>query len=347
MDHRRLGTSGLKVPVLSLGTATFGGATEFLRAWGETDVRGARRLVDVCLDGGLTMFDTANSYSTGRAEEILGEALAGRRDEVIISTKITTPMGDGPNEGGSSRFHLVRAFEHVLRRLRTDYVDLLFMHEFDASTAVEETLHALDDLVTAGKVRYLGASNFSGWQLMKSLAVADRYGWSRYAAHQVQYSLAVRDYENELLPLGLDQGVGAMVWSPLAGAALTGKVRRGQDLPADSRVGKPAAGGLQADRGHIERIVDVMDTVASETGRSLSQVALNWLLLRATVCSVIVGARTEAQLRDNLGALEWSLDPEHVHRLDEISARPLPYPYAHQQLLPQFLPTPWTATSHA
>ena len=342
MEHRRLGTSGLKVPVLSFGTATFGGGSEFFRAWGNTDVSGARRLIDVCLEAGATMFDTASSYSRGRSEEILGEALEGRRDEVLLATKVTTPMGDGPNEGGSSRFHLVRTIEDSLRRLRTDHVDLLYMHEFDATTAIDEVLHTLDALVAAGKVRYVAASNFSGWELMKSLAAADSNGWTRYVAHQVQYSLAIRDYEHELAPLALDQGVGAIVWSPLAGAALTGKIRRGREIPADSRLSKAAAGGLPADIEHIHNIVDVLDDIASETGHSISQVALNWLLQKPTTCSLVVGARTEVQLRDNFGAAGWSLDADQMIRLDDASARPLPYPYDHQHGQPQFLPAPWT-----
>ena len=342
MEHRRLGTSGLKVPVLSFGAATFGAGSDFFRAWGDTDVDGARRLVDICLDAGVTMFDTADAYSRGRSEEILGAALAGRRDRVLISTKATTPMGDGPNEGGSSRYHLVDTVERSLRRLRTDHIDLLYMHEFDATTAVEEVVHTLDDLVTAGKVRYVGASNFSGWQLMKALAIADRHGWTRYAAHQVQYSLAVRDYEHELAPLGLDQGVAAMVWSPLGGAALTGKLRRGQEAPPDSRLGQPAGGGLVADAEHIYAIVDVLDELAGETGRSITQLALNWLLRQPTVASLVIGARNEDQLRDNLGAAGWALDADQLARLDEVSRLPVPYPYNHQQEKPFFLPAPWT-----
>jgi aryl-alcohol dehydrogenase-like predicted oxidoreductase len=344
MEHRRLGSSGLKVPVLSFGAATFGGGSEFFKAWGSTDVAGARRLVDICLDAGVTMFDTANSYSRGASEEILGEALEGRRDEVLIATKATTPMGDGPNEGGSSRFHVVKAVEDSLKRLRSDHIDLLYMHEYDATTAIEEVVHTLDTLVTAGKVRYVAASNFSGWQLMKALAIADRYGWTRYAGHQVQYSLAVRDYEHELLPLGIDQQVGAVVWSGLGGSALTGKVRRGQELPKGSRLSEPAAGGLVAEAEHIYGIVDVLDELVEETGHSISQIALNWLLQRSTVASIVVGARTEEQLQDNLGAVGWSLDAEQVARLDQASRPTVPYPYNHQQEKPYFLPAPWTTT---
>ncbi len=325
------------MPALSFGTATFAGGN----AWGDTDTAGARRLVDLCLDAGVTMFDTADVYSTGRSEEILGEALGGRRDDVLLASKVTSPMGEGPNESGSSRFHVVRAVEDSLRRLRTDHVDLLYMHEFDATTRVEEVVRTLDDLVTSGKVRYVAASNFSAWQLMKSLAVADRHGWARYVAHQVSYSLAVRDYEHELLPLALDQGVGAIVWSPLAGAILTGKVRRGAELPATTRLHHPRF-GVQGDPDAVYDIVDVLDDLVEETGRTITQIALNWLLRKPTVASIVLGARTEDQLRENLGAAEWALDADQVARLDAVSERPLPYPYDHQQMYPHFQPAPWT-----
>src|SRR6478672_4191029 len=243
MEYRQLGRSGLRVPALTLGTATFGGGNEFFRAWGDTDAKGAARLVDVCMDAGVTMFDTADAYSAGLAEEILGAAVKGRRDRVLISTKASFRRGDGPNDVGSSRFHLIRACEAQLRRLGTDYIDLYQMHAFDSGTPVEETLSALDVLVRAGKVRYVGCSNFAGWQLMKSLAAADRHGWPRYVANQAYYSLIGRDYEWELMPLGLDQGVGAMVWSPLGWGRLTGKIRRGQPLPEVSRLHETASFG--------------------------------------------------------------------------------------------------------
>jgi aryl-alcohol dehydrogenase-like predicted oxidoreductase len=342
MEHRRLGASGLKVPVLSFGTATFGGGNELFRAWGDTDVAGARRLVDVCLDAGVTMFDTADSYSHGLSEEILGQALAGRRDQVLLASKITTPMSDDPNDGGSSRYHVLRAVQDSLRRLRTDHLDVLYLHEFDATTAVEEVLRTLTDLVSSGKVRYVGASNFSAWALMKSLAVADRYGWERYAAHQVQYSLAVRDYEHELAPLAADQGVGGVVWSPLGGGALTGKVRRGQDLPASSRLSAEVLGGLPFEAERIHRIVDMLDQLVVETGHTITQVALNWLLQKPTVSSIVLGARHEEQLAENLGALGWALNGDQVARLDQASAAPLPYPYDHQQYYPHFQPAHWT-----
>jgi aryl-alcohol dehydrogenase-like predicted oxidoreductase len=334
MESRRLGNSGLKVPVLGFGTATFGGADELFRAWGSTEVSEARRMIDACLDAGACFFDTADSYSWGRAEEVLGAALDGRRDRALVATKVATPLGEGPNEGGSSRLHLIAAVEASLRRLRCDHVDVLYVHEFDGTTPVEETVRALDDLVTAGKVRYVGASNFSGWQLMKSLAVAERRGWARYVAHQVSYSLALRDYEWELGPLGAAEGVGAVVWSPLAGGALTGKLRRGAAPPTGSRMAL-SPGGPGVDPEAIHPIVDALDTVAADCGRTVGQVAINWLLSRATVSSVLIGARDERQLAENLAAADWQLEPGAIEHLDRVSERPLPYPYAHQALYPQ------------
>src|SRR5947209_5301393 len=333
MEYRQLGRSGLKVPALTFGTATFGGGNEFFRSWGDTDVAGATRLVDVCLDAGLTMFDTADSYSAGRAEEILGAAIRGRRDRVLISTKSSFRRGDGPNDVGSSRFHLIRACEAQLRRLGTDHIDLYQMHAFDALTPVEETMSALDGLVKAGKVRYVGCSNFSGWHLMKSLAAADRHGWPRYVAHQAYYSLVGRDYEWELMPLGLDQGVGCAVWSPLGWGRLGGKMRRGQPLPPTTRLRSELSNekGPPLTDEYVYRVVDALDAVAAETGKTVPQVALNWLLGRPSVSTVIIGARDVAQLRDNLGAVGWSLTPDQVARLDAASAVTLPYPYWHQR----------------
>ena len=333
MEYRRLGNSGLKVPALSLGTGTFGGKGEFFKGFGSSDVAEATRLVDVCLDAGLTMFDSADVYSGGAAEEILGAAIKGRRDRVLIPTKATFRAGDGPNDVGSSRHHLTRSVEASLRRLGTDYVDLFQLHGFDALTPVEETLSTLDDLVRAGKIRYLGCSNFSGWHLMKSLAASDRYGWSRYVAHQAYYSLVGRDYEWELMPLAADQGVGAVVWSPLGWGRLTGKIRRGQPPAEGSRLSNPvtASGGPQVPEEHLYRVVDALDAVAAETGRTVPQVALNWLLRRPTVSTVVIGARNEEQLRQNLGAVGWSLTPEQVATLDAASDVPLPYPYFHQK----------------
>jgi len=342
MEYRQLGRSGLRVPALSFGTATFGGGNEFFRSWGSTDAAGAARLVDVCLDAGVTMFDSADAYSGGLAEEILGAAIQGRRDRVLISTKASFRRGDGPNDVGSSRFHLIRACEAQLRRLGTDHIDLYQMHAFDALTPVEETLSALDTLVKAGKVRYVGCSNFSGWHLMKSLAAADRHGWPRYVAHQAYYSLVGRDYEWELMPLGLDQGVGCAVWSPLGWGRLTGKMRRGQPVRETTRLTSTEStekGPPVADE-YVYRVVDALDAVAAETGRTVPQIALNWLLGRPTVSTVIIGARDEGQLRDNLGAVGWSLTPEQVARLDAASAVTPPYPYWHQRGFAERNPPP-------
>lgn len=333
MEYRQLGASGLKVPALSFGTGTFGGTTEVFKGWGETDAAEATRLVDICLEAGVNMFDSADVYSAGVAEEILGRALKGRRDQALISTKATFRFGRGPNDVGSSRHHLIRSIEGSLKRLNTDYIDLFQLHGFDAVAPVEETLSALDDLVRAGKVRYVGCSNFSGWHLMKSLAAADRHGWPRYVAHQAFYSLVGRDYEWELMPLALDQGVGAVVWSPLGWGRLTGKVRRGQPLPEVSRLRNKAATdiGPQIDDEYLYKVIDALDQVAAETGKTVPQIAINWLLGRPSVSTVIIGARTEEQLRQNLGAVGWSLSPEQVARLDSASARPFAYPYWHQR----------------
>ncbi|MDR3528866.1 MAG: aldo/keto reductase [Rhizomicrobium sp.] len=331
MEYRLLGRSGLKVPELTLGTGTFAGRGDFFASWGTTDVAEATRLVDICLEHGLTMFDSADGYSSGGAEEVLGAAIKTRRDKVLISTKATFPTGDGPNEVGSSRFHLIRAVEASLKRLGTDYIDLFQLHAFDAMTPVEETLATLDDLVRAGKILYVGVSNFSGWHLMKSLAVADKYGYPRYVANQTYYSLVGRDYEWELMPLGLDQGVGAMVWSPLGWGRLTGKLRRGAALPEVSRLHKTGDVGPRVPDEYLYKIVDVLDALAEETGKTVPQIALNWLLRRPTVSSVIIGARNEQQLLDNLGAVGWALSKEQIARLDAASELTPPYPYWHQR----------------
>jgi len=332
MEFRQLGRSGFKVPALSFGTGTFGGSGEFFKAWGSSDVNEATRLVDICLEAGLNMFDSADVYSGGAAEEILGAAIKGRRDQVIISTKATFTAGPGPNEVGSSRYHLIRAVEKSLKRLGTDYIDLFQLHGFDAITPVEETLNTLDDLVRAGKIRYLGCSNFSGWHLMKSLAVSDRFNLSRYVANQTYYSLVGRDYEWELMQLGLDQGVGAVVWSPLGWGRLTGKIRRGQPFPETSRLTNKVArdGGPQVPEEFLYTVVEALDKVAAETGKTVPQVALNWLLQRPTVSTLVIGARNEEQLRQNLGAVGWNLSPEHVKELEQASSLPIPYPYWHQ-----------------
>lgn len=332
MEYRLLGRSGLKVSELSFGAATFGGGSEFFRAWGSTGVDEARRLVDVCIDAGVNLFDVANGYSSGLAEEILGKALSGKRKQVLISTKAFFPMGAGPNEVGTSRYHLIEQCDASLRRLGTDYIDIYHMHGFDALTPVEETLDTLTTLVHAGKVRYLACSNFSGWHLMKSLAVSSRYGWPRYVAHQVYYSLVGRDYEWELMPLGLDQGVGALVWSPLGWGRLTGKIRRGQPRPAVSRLPKTAEVGPPVADEHLYGIVDAIDGISRETGKAVPQIALNWLLQRPTVASVILGARNEEQLRQNLGATGWKLSAEQMAKLDEASETTPAYPYWHQRL---------------
>ncbi|WP_024509669.1 aldo/keto reductase [Bradyrhizobium sp. ARR65] len=327
MDYRHLGKSGLKVPVLSFGTGTFGGQGPLFSAWGSSDVEDARRLIDICLDAGVNLFDTADVYSSGASEEILGVALKGRRDKALISTKTSLPMGEGPYDAGSSRHRLLAAVDAALKRLGTDYIDLLQLHAFDAFTPIEEVLSTLDVLVRAGKLRYVGVSNFSGWQLMKSLALAERHGWPRYVAHQVYYSLVGRDYEWELMPLGLDQGVGALVWSPLGWGRLTGKIRRGQPLPEGSRLHDTAQWGPPVEQERLYAVVDALEIIARETGRTVPQIAIAWLLSRPTVSSVIIGARNEAQLRDNLGSVGWSLTKEQIRRLDEASAVMPAYPY--------------------
>ncbi|HTZ74788.1 MAG TPA: aldo/keto reductase [Candidatus Aquilonibacter sp.] len=340
MEYRQLGHSGLKVPVLSFGTGTFGGKGKFFGAWGSSDAAEATRLVDICLDAGVNFFDTADVYSRGLAEEILGKAIAGRRDKVLVSTKATFPMGDGPNDLGSSRHHVIASCEASLRRLGTDYIDVYHMHGFDALTPVEETLNTLDGLVQSGKVRYIACSNFSGWHLMKSLDVSARYGWSRYVAHQVYYSLVGREYEWELMPLALDQGVAAIVWSPLGWGRLTGKVRRGAPLPKVSRLHETADAGPPVAEEYLYRTVDVLDEVAKETGKTIPQIALNWLLQRPSVANVIVGARNEEQLRRNLGAVGWNLTPEQVAKLDAASQVTAIYPYWHQWQFKERNPLP-------
>ncbi|MBX9454016.1 MAG: aldo/keto reductase [Mesorhizobium sp.] len=327
MEYRRLGASGLKVPALSFGAGTFGGSGPLFGAWGNTDAAEARRLVEICLEAGVNLFDTADVYSNGASEEVLGAAVKGLRDEVLISTKMSLPMGDGANDGGSSRSRLIQGVEDALRRLDTDRIDIFQLHAFDAATPVEEVLSTLDTLVRDGKLRYVGVSNFSGWQIMKALAAADRHGWPRYVAHQVYYSLVGRDYEWDLMPLGRDEGVGALVWSPLGWGRLTGKIRRGQPLPEGSRLHDTASFGPPVEDEHLFRVVDALEEVAGEAGKTVPQVAINWLLRRPTVSSVIIGARNEEQLRQNLGAVGWSLTPEQVARLDAASEVTAPYPH--------------------
>ena len=340
MEYRQLGHSGLKVSTLSFGAGTFGGGNEFFKAWGETDVEEAKRLVDICLDAGINLFDTADVYSNGLSEEILGKAVGAKRQKLLISTKATFRMSEGPNNVGSSRYHLVQSLEGSLRRLGSDYVDIYHMHGFDATTPVEETLATLDSFVTSGKVRYIACSNFSGWHLMKSLAVSERYGWARYVGHQVYYSLIGRDYEWELMPLALDQKVGALVWSPLGWGRLTGKIRRGQPLPDVSRLHKTAQMGPQPDQEYLYQVVDAIDVIAKETGKSVPQIALNWLLQRPSVSTVIVGARNEEQLKQNLAATGWNLSPDQVARLDVASHVARAYPYWHQAQFAERNPLP-------
>lgn len=330
MEYRQLLGSGLRVPAFTFGTATFGGVGDFFKAWGSTDVDGAKRLIDICLDAGINFFDTAIGYSEGKSEEILGQALAGRRNRALISTKATFPTGGDTNSYGSSRFNIINACEESLKRMKVDHFDLYYMHGFDAHTPMEETLRALDDLVTSGKIRYIGCSNFSGWHLMKSLSISERYGWSKYVAHQAYYSLAAREFEWELMPLADDQKVSTIVWSPLAAGALSGKFRRGQAAPKDTRLSQTKFGVAEAGEP-LYKIVDALDEVSKETGKTISQVALNWALHRPTVASLVIGARNEAQLKENLGVFDFKLAPDQVAKLDRASdVRPV-YPYWHQR----------------
>ena len=342
MEYRQLGGSGVRVPVLSLGTASFGGSNEFFQAFGGLDPARATRLVDICLDAGANLFDSSDAYSRGQAEEILGQVLKGRRHQALISTKGTFRTGPGPNDLGSSRHHLINAVEGSLRRLGTDYIDLYQLHGFDAVTPLEEALGTLDDLVRAGKIRYIGCSNFSGWHLMKSLAVSDRRGLTRYVAHQAHYSLIGRDYEWELMPLAIDQKVGTVVWSPLGWGRLTGKIRRGDPMPAVSRLNTKVARDLgpPVSDEAVYRVVDAIDLIARQTGKTVPQIALNWLLRRPSVATLITGARNETQLRDNLGAVGWTLTSEQVAALDKSSAVTPVYPYWHQRGFTERNPPP-------
>lgn len=337
MEFRQLSGSGLRVPVYCFGTATFGGQGDFFKAWGSTDVSGAKKLIDICIDSGLSFFDTADGYSKGMSEEILGKALEGKRNQVLLSTKGTFPVGDGPNDFGSSRYHIIETCNASLKRLKTDHIDLYYMHGFDATTPVDETLRALEDLVRSGKIRYIGCSNFSGWHLMKSLSVSEKYGWSKYVAHQVYYSLLRREFEWELMPLADDQKVGTIVWSPLAAGALSGKYRRGQKSPADARLSQIAFGVAEINEA-LFQVVDVLEEVAKETGKTMSQVALNWVLNRPTVASLVIGARNEVQLKENLGALGWSLSAAHLEKLNRASQLQPTYPYWHQKSFPKLIP---------
>ncbi|TCC90306.1 aldo/keto reductase [Pedobacter frigiditerrae] len=341
MEYRQLGASGLNVPVLSFGTATFGGANEFFKAWGSTQVDEATRLINVCMDAGVNFFDTANIYSRGIAEEILGKAIADlQRDKVLISTKATFPMGDGPNDFGSGRLHLIDQVNQSLKRLNTDYIDVYHLHGFDANTPVEETLKTLDNLIQSGKIRYIAVSNFSGWHLMKSLSVAERYGWSKYIGHQVLYSLYDREFEWELMPLAIDQNIGTMVWSPLSSGKLGGKYERGRPFPTENRIQQGGSHGPAIDQERLFTIVDALKAIAEETEKTVPQVALNWLVQRPTVANIIIGARNEEQLKQNLLAVGWNLTTDQVKRLDEASNVYPIYPYWHQQQNLKLVPQP-------
>lgn len=332
MEYRQLGRSGFKVPALSFGTATFGGKGEFFKAWGETDVKEATRLVDVCLDHGVTLFDTADIYSRGASEDILGAAIKGRRDQVLLSTKATFRFSEkDPNDVGSSRYHLLKSCEGSLKRLGTDYIDLFQLHGFDALTPIEETLRTLENLIQSGKIRYIGCSNFSGWHLMKSLSISEKYGLERYIAYQGYYSLIGRDYETELMPLAVDQGLGLVVWSPLGWGRLTGKIDRKNPPSSSSRLHTTADVGPPVEDSYLFDVVDTLKELANQTGKTVPQIAINWLLQRPTVSTIILGARNEEQLRDNLGSVGWNLTHEQMAKLEKVSQTTLPYPYWHQK----------------
>ena len=330
MEYRTLGRSGLKVSVLTMGTFTFGGTGPFSMV-GQQGVAEARRLVDLCIDAGINLIDTANMYSSGLAEEILGEVLDGRRDDVLVTSKARMRIGTGPNDEGVSRHHLIRECERSLKRLRTDHIDIYYMHEWDGLTPVEEKLAALDTLVQQGKVRYIGCSNYSGWHIMKSLAVSDRDRRPRFVTQQIHYTLEAREAEYELLPISVDQGLGVLVWSPLAAGLLSGKHRRGVPTPEGSR---QFAGWTEPPIRDVEKlwnIVDVLVDIGDQRGVSAAQVALAWLLTRPAVSSLVVGGRTEAQFLDNFAAVSLKLTPEEITRLTEVSTIPLIYPYWHQR----------------
>jgi aryl-alcohol dehydrogenase-like predicted oxidoreductase len=340
MEYRQLGHSGLKVSALSFGAGTFGGGNDFFRAWGNSTGSEAERIVDLCLDAGVNLFDVADVYSNGLAEEVLGQAIAGKRNRLLISTKCTFRLGGGPNDVGSSRFHIIESVNGSLKRLGIEHIDIYHMHGFDATTPIDETIEALDTLVRAGKIRYIACSNFSGWHLMKSLAISERYGWARYVAQQSYYSLVGREFEWELMPLGLDQRVATLVWSPLGWGRLTGKIRRGHPLPEVSRLHKTADSGPQIDEEYLYKVVDAIDEIAKETGKTVPQIALNWLLQRPTIASVIMGARNEEQLKQNLASEGWNLTPDQVAKLDAASAVTPVYPYWHQRQFAERNPPP-------
>ncbi|MBO8184178.1 aldo/keto reductase [Streptomyces spirodelae] len=331
MEYRQLGRSGLRVSVLTMGTMTFGGRDMFGNV-GSTDVAGARRQVDMCLDAGVNLFDTANMYSAGLSEEILGEVITGRRDRLLLSSKVRMAVGDGPNDQGLSRHHILGQVEGSLRRLGTDHLDIYHVHEWDGLTPLEETMEALDSLVRAGKVRYLGVSNYSGWQLMKALGVADAHGYQRFVSNQIYYSLESRDAEYELVPLSLDQGLGVMVWSPLAGGLLSGKYRRGQQAESGRHLTEWSEPPVRDEEKLYDTIETVVD-IADAHGVSHAQVSLAYLLAQPGVTTLVIGARKDEQLRDNLGAVDVRLDAADLDRLDKVSAPELIYPHWHQAAL--------------
>lgn len=338
MEYRQLGSSGLRVPVLSFGTGTFGGTGDFFKAWGNTQVDDATKMINLCLDAGLNLFDTADVYSQGLSEEILGKAIHGLRNKVLISTKATFKMGSGPNDFGSSRFHLIRACEASMKRLGTDYIDIYHMHGFDGITPIDETMSALDDLVRSGKVRYIACSNFSGWNLMKSLSVSEKYGWSKYISHQVHYSLLSREFEWELMPLAKDQSLGTMVWSPLSAGRLSGKYKRGQGFPEDGRIAQGGGEGPEIEQNFFFDLMDLLIQISIETGKTVAQIALNWVLSRPFISNVVIGARNHSQLTENLGAVGWSLTTDQLKRLDLASYKSPIYPYWHQYKNPDLNP---------
>jgi aryl-alcohol dehydrogenase-like predicted oxidoreductase len=330
MEYRQLGSSGLQISALTLGTMTFGGGGNFAKV-GDTDLAGAKRQIDMCLDAGINLIDTADVYSEGGSEEIVGAALDGKRDDVLVATKVRMRMGEGPNMEGLSRHHVISGCEASLRRLRTDHIDLYQVHEWDGLTPLEETLGALQYLVDSGKVRYVGVSNYAAWQLMKTLGIAERDHLPRFVSQQIYYSLQERSAEYELVPLATDQGLGTLIWSPLAGGLLSGKYRRGQDAPEGSRHLTDWNEPPVYDEDRLYETIDVLVEIAEAHDVSAAQVALAWLLTRPTVSSVIVGARTDEQLADNLEAVDLELSDQQLSKLEEVSRQPLLYPYWHQR----------------
>jgi len=331
MEYRTLGRSGLRVSTLTLGTMTFGGRGKFADV-GTTQLDEARRLVKIAVEAGVNLVDTADVYSDGRSEEIVGEVLADYGDDLLVATKVRFPMGPGPNDGGLSRHHILRSAEHSLRRLQRDHIDLYQVHEWDGVTPIEETLDALDTLVHQGKVRYVGCSNYAGWQLMKALGTADRHGWQRFVSQQIYYSLLGREAEQELVPAALDQGLGILVWSPLAGGLLSGKYRRGETGPEGARHTTEWSEPPVHDWDRTYDIIEAVTGVADARGVSGAQVSLSWLLGRPGVTTLVVGARNEQQLSDNLAAADLALDAEERRRLDRASVTPLAYPFWHQAM---------------